>query len=188
MRRGFTLMEVMASVLIVGMVVLGSVSMLASGLYGFTRATTDAELATTNARSIRHIADNLRNAASITVTNSGTKVTYTLPLYTGANDPVTGEKELVIPIQSDGIVRSYSIDFAKGTMTDSVTGKVVLKKIASVDPDPKSTQYKQAYTPFQLVSVGSNRALTINLITLGDIVGEKRYMRFKTTVIGHNVK
>ena len=188
MKKGFTLVEVMASMFVLGMIVLGSFALLTTGLAGFTRANTDAELSSTNARSMRHVVENLRNASSVTVSSSGLRVDYTLPLYTNSADAVTGEKEISVPVQSDGVARAYVVDFAKGTMTDTSTNKVVLTNISSVDLDPNSTLYKKAYSPFQLSSVGSVKALTVNLITTANVVSDKRFVRFKTTVIGHNTK
>lgn len=188
MRKGFTLVEMLASLFIIGMITVGSLTLLSSGLQGFTRTSTDADISVTNAQSVRHVVENLRQALSVTVSQSGKRIEYTLPQYSGANDATTGEKELTVPITSDGVARAYVIDFTTGKMTDTVTNKVVLSNISSGDLNASSGEYTQAYAPFELRSVGSVRAVSVNLVTKGHVIGNKRYARFKTTVIARNIR
>jgi hypothetical protein len=60
------------------------------------------------------------------------------------------------------------------------------RNVVLTDPDPESSQYNQAYAPFQLTTIGSRRALSINVITQDQVLGKPRYVRLKTTVILRN--
>jgi len=188
MKRGFTIVELMIGMVIAGFVVMGSLNLFVFGVKGFSRISVDAKVSNTNAQTIRRIAENLKGATSVTVSDSGKRIDYTLPKYSGFIDPTTGEKELFQPLQSDGVARSYVVSFTNGTLTEGATNKVMLKDVAAKDPDSKSTQYGQAYVPFTVTLVGSIQAVSINLIVLDKSIGEQRYSKFKTTVIGHNLK
>lgn len=187
MKKGFTLVEMMTSTVIMGFVIIGSLGLLTTGLKSFRRTTTDANLNSTNAQAVRKICENLKSAISISVSNNGTKIDYVLPKVSTVKDASTGEFEFMVPVQSDGVARAYVVDFTAGTVTDTVTNKAILKKLAKTDPDKASTQYGQAYSPFLVTTSGSIRAVTVNLVAIERLIDEDRYTRYKTTVIAHNI-
>ena len=123
---------------------------------------------------------------SVSITNEGKTLTYTLPKMSSAVDAVTGEKEIQIPVVSDGVTRTFNIDVSTGKLKDLVTGKTLVRNIRMTDPDPNSSQYNQTYSPFSVTTVGSQRAVTLNLITAENVLGNLRYARYKTTVVLHN--
>jgi prepilin-type N-terminal cleavage/methylation domain-containing protein len=183
-RRGFTLVELSVAMVIMGALLLGTMTVFSQAMQGYYKTKTDIDLATTNSLSIQRVAETLRSAYSMQVVDNGRKVVYTLPKFSSVTDPDTGEKELYEPLQSDGVQRSFSV--ANGQLVNDQSGRVLAKNVVLVDPDPQSSQYNQQYPPFQLTTIGSRRALTINLITQDQVLGEKRYVRMKSTVILRN--
>lgn len=185
-KRGFSLAELMVAM---GMMAftLGAVSSLfIYGLRSMQKTSTDTNLNQTNAQGMRRLAETLRVARSVTITNEGRTISYTLPKMSTTIDPLTGEREIQIPVVSDGVTRSFTISTSTKRLTDSVTGKVLVRNIHPTDPYPSSSQYNQTYAPFSLTTVGSQRAVTLNLITAENILGDLRYARYKTTVVLHN--
>ena len=185
-KRGFSLAELMVAM---GMMAftLGAVSSLfIFGLRSMQKTSTDTNLNQTNAQGMRRLSETLRQAMSVTITNEGRILTYTLPKMSSTVDAVTGEKELQIPVVGDGVTRSFSINTSTGKLTDLATGKVLIRNIRTTDPDPSSSQYNQNYAPFSLTTVGSQRAVTLNIITAENVLGNLRYARYKTTVVLHN--
>jgi Tfp pilus assembly protein PilW len=187
MRRGMTLIELLTGMGLMSLLVLGSLTMLVGSLRSLQRTTNDTTMTDQNARAIRKIAENVRLAVSVTVSNNGKTLVYYLPTMTSTNDATTGEKEVVIPPVSDGVARGYTVDFGAGTVTDSRTGKVLVRNIYGYDTEPTSTQYNQAYQPFQVTSIDTNKALTINLVTRDATSGQARTVRMKSTTILPNV-
>lgn len=186
-KRAFTLVELLTGMSILSLVLLGTMTLLVTGLKSFRKTTNDVDITNQNSNTLRKVSETLRQAINVTISNSGKTVTFNLPKVGGV-DPVTGEKELVEPIVSDGVSRSYVIDFTTGKLTENPGGRVLIKDIAAKDPLPDSSQYNQAYTPFQLTSIGSYRAVTVNLITSQKLVDQSRYMRMKTTAVVRNAR
>lgn len=184
-RRGMSLAELMVALGMMALTIFTISSMFIFGLRTMQKTTSDTNLNQTNAQAMRRITETLRSAMSTTISNEGKMVTYTLPKLAAVADPTTGEKEFLIPLQSDGVTRSFYVT-TDGRMIDSATNRVLMKNIYLKDPDKSSTQYNQAYAPFSTVTVGSQRGLTINIIAAEDVLGDLRYARLKTTVVTHN--
>ena len=186
-KKAFTLVELLTGMSILSMVLLGTMTLLVTGLKSFRKTTTDVDITNSNANSVRKISETLRQAINVTISNSAKTVSINLPRLGGV-DPVTGEKELVEPIQSDGINRSYIVDFTAGTLKEMPSGRILIKNISPTDPEKGSAQHNLAYTPFQLTSIGSYRAVTVNLITSQKLVEMNRYTRMKTTAVVRNAR
>jgi Tfp pilus assembly protein PilW len=183
-----TLVEVLTAMGIIAMVILGSVSLLLTGLQAFARTSTDVSITDDNANGLRRISESLRGAMAVTVASDGTSISYQLPARSSSADPVTGEAELREPLVWDGVTRSYSVNRIAGTLTDSVSGRVFVRKIVAFDPQPGSTQYGMSYAPFSVTTIGSARAVTINLITQDRVGTSTRYLRLKTTAVIRNYR
>ena len=185
-RRGLTLVELMVGVSLFGMMAMSVLELYAGSLRFFMKTSTDVDLTNETATSVRYVTSKLRSAVSISIQNDGKKIIYSLPKYNNVVDAITGEKEISDPVISDGVARSFTV--TNGVLRDDVTGKVLVKNLANKDPDPKSTQYNQVYSPFQLTTIGSRKAVTVTFITLKDSASEKRHTRMKDTVILRNGK
>lgn len=183
-RRGMTLVELMAAMAIMGLTVAAMLSLFVFGTRTSRRTIADVNTAQTNSQALRRISETLREAATVSISNNGTVVTYQLPQRMNSNDPVTGERELIIPVVGDGVNRTFTV--SNGTLTDSVNGRVLLRGIMATDPEPDSTQFNQTYPPFQLSTIGSRRAVTIQLITSERVGGQQRVARLKTTTLIRN--
>jgi prepilin-type N-terminal cleavage/methylation domain-containing protein len=183
--RGFTLVELTTGMGILAAVLMGSATLLMTGMRSFQKTTTDVDMTNQNSNTMRRISDTLRQAMNVSISNSGKTITFNLPKM-GNIDPVTGEKELKEPLQSDGVTRAFVVNFDSGKLTELPSGRVLMNTISPTDPQVGSSQYNQAYTPFQLTSIGSYRAVTINLITKKNVITDQRYMRMKTTAVVRN--
>jgi prepilin-type N-terminal cleavage/methylation domain-containing protein len=186
MRRGFTLVELLSGISVMALVVLGSMTLLVNGLRSFNRTSVDVRITQQNAQAQRRISETIRQAMSVSISNGGATVNYTLPATSLIVDPVTGEKEHVQPLVSDGVARSFVVDWAAGTLKEMPSGRVLVRNITNKDPEAGSAQYNQAYVPFQLTTIGSYRAVTINLITRDTVSTQARWMRMKTTALVRN--
>lgn len=186
-KRGFTLLELMTGLTVMAMVILGSMTLLITGLTSFKKTQSDVDITNQNAQAVRRIGEILRQAMNVQITNSGKTISFNLPKMGGV-DPLTGEKEVLDPLTSDGVARSYVVDTAAGTLTEQPGGRVLIRNISDKDLQQGSTQYNQAYVPFQLTTFGSYRAVTINLITKQALVRETRFMRMKTTSVVRNAR
>lgn len=184
-RRGFTLTELLTSLGLMAFVLGAICSLFINSLRSFQNTTTDTNLNQSNAQGMRRLTETLRSAMSVTISADGKTLSYTLPKLTNAIDPQTGEKEYIIPLETDGTNRTFTVNTA-GELVDSVGNRKLMKKIRTTDPDTASSQYNQAYAPFSSTTIGSQRAITINLITAEDVMGKLRYARYKTTVVLHN--
>ncbi|HRF59946.1 MAG TPA: prepilin-type N-terminal cleavage/methylation domain-containing protein [Fimbriimonadaceae bacterium] len=183
-RRGFTLSELIVGLGIMSFVMLGLVNLMMYGLKSFQKTTTDTDLAQKNAQGMRRLVETLRSAVSVTLSSDGTQITYNLPRMSTATDQLTGEREVQVPITSDGVNRVFVV--SGGNLRDLSTNRTLVSNVATRDPDPTSTQYNQVYAPFQLTTIGSRRAVTVTLITQQSVLGKPRYVRFKTTVLIRN--
>lgn len=182
--RAFTMVELLVGMTILGALIIGTMTVFSESMRGFYNTKTDIDLASQNTLGMQRVAETLRGAYSMEIQDSGKKVVYYLPLKNVAVDPTTGEKEYAEPIQSDGVARSFTV--ANGQLKDDTSGRILAKKVVLSDPDPSSSQYNQNYAPFQLTTIGSRKALSINFITQDQVLGNKRYSRMKTTVIIRN--
>ncbi|HMS56378.1 MAG TPA: hypothetical protein PKA27_13345 [Fimbriimonadaceae bacterium] len=184
LRRGASLMELSVTLTMLLFTMLGIIGLFVSGLGSFDQTRKAVEVSSDNAQGMRFISERLREAVTISITDSGRTITYTLPRMTNSPDSNTGEIEVQYPVASDGVERSFTV--ANGELTDTESDRVLVRNIASVDPDPESSQYNQAYAPFQLTTIGSYRAVTINLITKQQAAQKEVYARMKTTVLVRN--
>lgn len=184
--RGSSLTEVVIGAGVMMLLTLGTMSLLVSGLRYTTRTSTDLTLAQKNAQGARWVSELSRGAMSATISESGTRIAFTLPAVSNATDNYTGEKELTVPPTSDGVARGFKVDFAAGTLKDTRTNRVLVKNITSIDPDPASSTYGQTYTPFIFSQVGAKKVIMIQLITKDTSAGSVRYQRMKNTVLLRN--
>lgn len=183
-RKGFTLIELLVGMTVMGALIIGTLTIFSESMKGFHQTKTDIDLATDNTLAMQRVAETLRGAYTMQIQNNGAKVVFFMPRMSLNSDVDTGEKEIFEPIQSDGVQRSFSV--ANGVLKDDVSGRVLAENVVLTDPDPLSSQYNQTYAPFQLTTIGSRRALSINIITKSQVLGKPRYSRMKTTVILRN--
>jgi len=186
MRRGMTLIELVTGMGLMALLVLGSMTLHAGTMRSLQTTTSDVTMTDQTSRALRKVAENIRQAVSVTTGTGGTSITYNLPAISSFVDPVTGEKEVSMPPASDGINRGYTVNFSAGTVSDSQTGQVLVRDVCSYDPDPNSTLYNKAYVPFQLVTIGTYKGVTINIITRDAKGLNPRTVRMKTTTILRN--
>ena len=184
-QKGMTLVELMTSLGLMAFTLGAISSLFVFGLRSFQNTTTDTNINQSNAQGMRRLTESLREAMSVTISADGKTVSYTLPKVAAAADPFTAEKEYIIPLESDNTIRTFTVN-SSGNLVHSVGNRTLVKNIQFTDPDPASSQFNQTYLPFSSTTIGSQRAITINLITSESVLGKLRYARYKTTVVLHN--
>jgi hypothetical protein len=184
--RGMSLVEVLTGAGLMMLITLGTMSLMATGLTYVTRTSTDLTLSGKNAQGLRWMSEYARMSMSASIVNSGKEVDFTIPARSTTVDSFTGEKEYIYPLTGDGVVRGFKVDFVAGTLTDLHSNKVIVKNITATDPDPHSSTYNQAYTPFAFSIVGSHKVIVMQLMTKQKINGYPRYARMKETVLLRN--
>lgn len=184
-RRGFSLVELMVGVSMMFVVVMAMMGLFTLTLRATRRTTADINTTQRNALALRRMSEVLRDAVTVSISSDGRTVTYQLPRYTTSNDPYTGERELYIPVQGDGVNRTFAVG-TDGRLVDSNGNDVMLTGITLTDPEPTSTQYNQSYQPFTLSNIGSRRAISISIIASEKAGPLTRYARLKTTTLIRN--
>lgn len=185
-RRGFSIVEIMVGLTLLAMTLIAVVSLFITGFRSYYRTSAKVELAQKNAQGIRVVSERLADAINVAVSADGRTITYNLPMRMATPDPVTGEREYLDPLVPDGVSRTFTIN-AAGKLTDG-TARTFVSRITLTDPDTSSSTYKQVYKPFTISTVGSSKALTINLVTLQKIQGKDQFSRMKTTLLLRNSK
>lgn len=185
-KRGFTIVELTIGLIILSFTLVATFGLLLTGVKSCETTQRDVELSQPNAQALRRISETLRRASSLTIADGGNTIHYTLPKTTGGVDPVSGETEYVVPLQSDGVSRSFAV--LSGSLVDRSTGRTLVRNVLSYDPDPQSSQYNKTYAPFTVTSIGSRRAITVNLITSQMVNRKRRYVRLKTSVLVQNIR
>ncbi|MCX7799729.1 MAG: prepilin-type N-terminal cleavage/methylation domain-containing protein [Fimbriimonadales bacterium] len=185
-QRAFTLTELLVSVGLLGLVVGGASALTIAGLRRYANTQADVDVTQSATLAAQTVVESVRQAMSVQIQNAGFRLVYELPALSATLDPTTGERELAEPLRSDGVQRAFSVQ--NGRLIDESTGRVVARGLVTVDPERSSTQYGQTVPPFQLTTIGSRRAITVNLIGLERTPAGQRYARFKTTFIVRNVQ
>ncbi len=183
--RGVTLIELLAAMSLMLLTLTGTVAMVIGGLRSFQRTSTGVDQSESNAQAMRRITETLRQAVSVAVSQDGKSVQFQLPELSETADPVTGERELLDPIQADGVQRSFLV---VGTeLIDGYTGRTLVRDVVATDPDPASSSYGQTYSPFELGTVGATRAITVTSMTRKVLSsGASLHWRLKSTVLLRN--
>lgn len=183
-RRGFTAVELILAMFVMGFVMVGSLAVFGTSLKSYFQTRTDIEMTDDSALALRGMAESLQGAYSVEVKDQGLTVEYYMPKFSDTIDPATLNYELIYPLESDGSMETYKI--ADGKLIRSTDGRVLAENIVLIDPDPSSSGFNTAYVPFELTTIGSMDALKMNLITEDEVRGEARYVRMRTTVLIRN--
>ncbi len=162
--------------------IVGFQMLFAAGIRTALKTNASTVLTQQNALGIRRITGTLNEALSATISNSNTRIDYVLPKRAAANDVVTGQREFIIPLETDGVARFFQV--TSGRLVDE-SGRTIVRDIVTTDLDPNSSQFNQTYQPFQFTTIGGTRAVTINFVT-AVTVGNRRYVKMKSTVLLRN--
>jgi prepilin-type N-terminal cleavage/methylation domain-containing protein len=184
LKKGVTLIETLLAVMISSVIMFAALTLWISGSRFFMNTETDVEITRENSSTLRRISERLRGAIDVTISEDGKRITYMLPERLGFHEQTTGENEYALPVRWDGVERGYEVVGDK--LINIRTQKVLVDHIIAYDPDPKSTQFDQEYRPFSATSIGSKRAVTVNLITLRPSPVQPRYVRMKTSALLRN--
>ena len=183
-RAGLSLVELMAASVILGMMLIGTLSLYLTCLRQYSKTRTGIDLSQQNSLGTRKVLDTLRSCMSATISADGKTLTYVMPALSDTADATTGEKEYKYPLVAVNAGNTFSV--SNGKLVDSTTGKTIVESIYATDPDPKSSQYGQAVAPFTFTTIGSRKGVCVNLITRKVVNGVETYVRMKNTVILRN--
>ncbi|MBS1707494.1 MAG: hypothetical protein JSS65_02100 [Armatimonadetes bacterium] len=184
-RAGLTFVELLAASTILGMMLIGTMSLYLACLKQFSKTSTGIDLASQNALGTRKVLDTLRSCMTATISADGKTLTYQMPALSSTADSVTGEKEYTYPLTASNAV-SQTFVVSNGKLVDSASGKTLVQNIYATDPDPSSSQYGQTVAPFTFTTIGSRKGVCVNLITRKVVNGVETYVRMKNTVILRN--
>jgi type II secretory pathway pseudopilin PulG len=187
-QRGFTITEVVSATLVITMVIGGTVALLISSTQGMANSVGGDKVLLSNTQGMRYMAEALRSAMKVSINDSDNVITYELPKVSDTVDPATGERELLDPLVSDGVQRSFKANFGNGRVIDQLSGKIICRNIYRTDPEIKSTQYGKGVAPFQMTTIGSARAVTLTIITREQVGTQFKWVRLKTTTLLRNYK
>ncbi len=187
-QRGFTLTEMVSATTLIFMVVAGTVALMISASQGLGNSVAADKSVIQTAQGMRYMSEVLRSAMSVTINENGSRIDYVLPKRATTNDAATGEKELLDPLVSDGVARSFVASWTTFRVYDSVTSKTLSRKLHRTDPESTSSQYGRNYHVFQMTTIGSAKAVTITLVTREQVGTQFKTVRLKTTTLLRNYK
>ncbi|MEZ0325569.1 MAG: PilW family protein [Fimbriimonas sp.] len=187
-QRGFTLTELVSASTIIFMVIAGTVALMLSASQGLGNTVAADKTVIQTSQGMRYMSEALRSAMSVTINETGSRIDYVLPKLSTAVDAATGEKELLDPLVSDGVARSFITQWTAFNLYDGVTNKMLCRNLYRTDPEPTSSQYNKAYPVFQMTTIGSSRAVTITLISREQVGTQWKTTRLKTTTLLRNYK
>lgn len=185
-QKGFSIVELCVSLVITAFTTMGTLALFVTGLESCQKVQTDINLSQPSSQAMRRISDAVRQSLNVWISQDGNTMYYTVPKVSGYTDPYTLERELVVPVTPEATVRSFTV--SNGQVIDNFARRVLVDSVLSYDPDKNSTQYNKAYPPFQLTTIGSRKAISINLITSDLVDGKLRYARLKTSVVVQNIR
>lgn len=184
--KGFSIVELTIALTIMSFTTFATFALFLTGLRTCEAAETDVNLSQPSSQALRRISEALRQATNVTIADSGMTVHYTMPKMTTGANPTTAEKEVVYPVVNETVTRTFAV--TGGQLVDRTMGRTLVENVITYDPLPSSSQYNKTYAPFQLTTIGSRRAISINIITSTVINGKRRYARLKTTVMVQNIR
>ncbi len=148
-KRGVSLLEAVTAAALTTIVIFGSVATFLSGMSAWVRGQAHIDAESGSQRAVRRIANDLREAMTVSVDADGMGITYNLPQKDG-----TGA--YVIPMVSDGVSRRIALNAGQIVKTGGGENRVYCKGV--VTTDPVSNAAYRVFTP----GVGAvTRSLTI---------------------------
>lgn len=134
------------------MVLVSAVAIFLTGMRSWIGGQAGIDSLNSSQRALRVVANELREAMSLTVAADGKSVTYLKPLRDASGN-------FVAPVQPDGYTRTIAVD-GNGTLTLSAQGttRTLCKNLVSVDGG-------QAYSYFSPSAGSLTRSLAIKFIS-----------------------
>ena len=126
-RRGTTLVEVILSAGISVLTLVGGVACFMSGMMSWTKGVGAMDSIATSQNANKLICQQLREAISVSITNSGNTATFSLPQKDESGS-------YVLPLVADGVSRQFTV--SQGTLNLIVGGNTrkISDNILSTDP------------------------------------------------------
>jgi Tfp pilus assembly protein PilW len=185
--RGLTMAETLVGLSLTSLMFMMSLSFFTSSIGSLRKSDVRVQMSQKLNLALRKISQEVRGAATITISPDSKTLTFQLPKLNVATDPVTGEKEYTNPIQGDGVNRSFYVSGSNLYYNDGATAaKIIARDVSATDPDPQSSYYNQSYPVFTFSSVGSTKGMTIMLIGK-KLVRSNEYVRLSTSIRFRNM-
>lgn len=151
--RGTTLIEVVTGASISAVTLIGGVACFMAGMMSWLKGVGSMDSISKSQNSVRLMAQQLREAVSVTISNDGNTVTYQLPL----KDP---SGSYVLPLTTDSTVRKFTLSNGTLTQTIGATSMKLTDNVLSTDPTTGSS-----YKIFTANSGTVTRQVIIQLVT-----------------------
>ena len=103
--------------------------------------------------SVKLVCQQLREAMSVTIDDTGTQVTYSLPSKDSSGS-------YVLPLVSDGVTRQFTLSNGSLSHTVGSSSRVISTNVLSTDPATN-----QAYRPFSANNGDVTRQVVVTLVT-----------------------
>lgn len=152
-QRGTTLIEVVTGAAISVITLVGGVGCFMAGMMSWMKGVGAMDSISKSQNSVKLMAQQLREAMSVSISTDGNTVTYAIPTKDESGS-------YVLPLASDGVNRQFTL--SNGTLSQ-VTGsssRIVAKNVLSTDPATNA-----AYSIFTANSGDVTRQVVITLVT-----------------------
>jgi hypothetical protein len=152
-RRGATMIEVVVGAGVSVVTLIGGVGCFMAGMMSWMKGVGAMDSISKSQESVKMVSQQLREAMSVKITDSGNVVTYSLPAKNGSG-------EYALPLISDGIIRKFVL--SNGSLTHQVgpNSRVIADHVLDNDPNTGSP-----YTVFEANNGTVTRQVIITLVT-----------------------
>ena len=153
-KRGMTLVETVTAAGLSVLTLVGGVACFMSGMMSWTKGVGAMDSISKSQDSVRLMAQQLREAMTVTVSTDGKTCTYTLPSKDSSGS-------YVLPLTADSTTRSFQLS-SDGILTQTVgsTTQTLTKNVLATDPSTNST-----YKVFNVNAGSVARQVVITLVT-----------------------
>lgn len=175
-----TLVEITFASGLMVLILLGGISIFIFGTATWFRGQGQIDADQKSQKGVRIIADEIREALSLTVDANGKGLSYT-------KASLQGDGSYAQPLTSDGIARRIYIDnLGNVFMSEGASNRLICTNVVS--NDPLSVNAPTAYTPF-VPGIGTiTRSVTLMLVTqTSDYRNETTWSRSRETVYLRNI-
>lgn len=174
--RGTTLAEVVIAAGISSVVLFAGVGTFLIGMRSWIKGEANIEAASSSQRAVRNVSNELREAMSISVNTSGTKVDYTLP-----RREIDGT--FTNPVVTDGIARSIERSGTDLILRRAGVARTIARDVLARRPGETSD-----YRLFTVPAGSVSRSLTIEIwASKGGVRAEQIVERSRETLFLRNV-
>lgn len=152
-RRGATMVEVVVGAGLSVITLIGGVGCYMAGMMSWMKGVGAMDSISKSQDSVRLVCNQLREAMSVTINESGTVVTYAMP----SKDE---NGSYVLPLASDGVTRNFTLSNGSLTQTVGQNTRLISANVLNIDPATGAS-----YKPFSANNGDVTRQVVVTLVT-----------------------